>query len=129
MNRPTNDQRCSFCGKGLDGVRDLLSGSTVDASGHASVAYICDECVALASQIFARPQSRPAGEPAWATFVHQGCGYEWLEVPDEEQDQRVILVRRLGATGSSGFGYVVPWERHVDSALLAFVVESFGDRL
>jgi hypothetical protein len=38
------DLRCSFCGKGQDDVQKLVAGPGI---------YICDECVALCSEIIA----------------------------------------------------------------------------
>jgi ATP-dependent Clp protease ATP-binding subunit ClpX len=45
------DYRCSFCGKRPDQVRKLIAGP--------NRIYICDECVALCSEIIANPPSAP----------------------------------------------------------------------
>jgi hypothetical protein len=52
------DYRCSFCGKSQDQVKKLVAG------GGPNRPYICDECVALCSEIIANP---PLGPTATTT--------------------------------------------------------------
>ena len=46
------DYRCSFCGKRQDEVKKLIAGP--------NRVYICNDCVALCSEIIANPPSAPA---------------------------------------------------------------------
>ncbi len=47
-----NNARCSFCGKHQDQVRRLVAGPGV---------FICDQCIALCSEIINEPPPSPAG--------------------------------------------------------------------
>ncbi len=47
------DYHCSFCGKNQSQVRKLIAGLGSNRP------YICDECVALCSEIIANPPSAP----------------------------------------------------------------------
>jgi ATP-dependent protease Clp ATPase subunit len=47
------DYHCSFCGKNQNQVKNLIAG------GGTNRPYICDECVALCSEIIANPPSAP----------------------------------------------------------------------
>lgn len=58
----TRGLRCSFCGKRADEVAKLVAGALVSFKGRA---YICDECVAIASRIMAAGDPA-AGDPAVA---------------------------------------------------------------
>jgi hypothetical protein len=57
------DYRCSFCGKRQDQVKKLIAGP--------KGVYICDECVALCTEIIANPPSAPAA----TTRRSQGSGW------------------------------------------------------
>jgi len=60
------DYRCSFCGKRQDQVKKLIAGP--------SRVYICDECVALCSDIIANPPSAPT-----ATTTRRPRRTSWLD--------------------------------------------------
>jgi len=60
------DYRCSFCGKRQDQVKKLIAGP--------SRVYICDECVALCSDIIANPPSAPT-----ATTTRRPRRTTWLD--------------------------------------------------
>jgi hypothetical protein len=49
---------CSFCGKSQDQVKRLIAG------GGSNRPYICDECVALCSEILANPPQSPTATTA-----------------------------------------------------------------
>lgn len=77
---------CSFCGKSEAEVAKLVAGPRV---------YICDECVALASQIMTgesgsqlpRPESRPA---LWRRLW--GSGRERRnQLPDQTSRSQAVL--------------------------------------
>ena len=49
--------KCSFCGKGREQVKRIITGPSV---------YICSECVNLCSQILAGKEADPSGEAGQA---------------------------------------------------------------
>lgn len=56
---PVESVRCSFCGKPRDAVRAIVGGPTREIA-------ICDECVALCSEIIAEETGGSPGEPPTA---------------------------------------------------------------
>ncbi len=72
------DLRCSFCNKGENEVSQLVAGPRV---------YICDSCVAIATDII-RHSTRPPSQPASRLS-------RWLG------GLRQLIVRRRGGTHRS----------------------------
>ena len=60
------DYRCSFCNKRQDQVKKLIAGP--------NGVYICDECVALCSEIIANPPTAPT-----ATASRRPRRASWLD--------------------------------------------------
>ncbi len=60
------DYRCSFCNKRQDQVKKLIGGP--------NGIYICDECVALCSEIIANPPTAPT-----ATTSRRPRRASWLD--------------------------------------------------
>ncbi len=69
--------RCSFCGKGSDEVKQLISG--------LSGVCICNECVNLCQEIITEGQLEATGGPLWEPHPDR-------TVADLMQDERFIIM-------------------------------------
>lgn len=70
MGRKRIDQRCSFCGKTQDQVNRLVAGPGV---------FICDQCVALCSEIISEgPPSPTPGAPARGSWIRSFRSGRWF---------------------------------------------------
>ena len=58
---PAAELRCSFCGKRRDEVKSMVAGQRLRSADKTSHIAICNECVALCTEIFAE-QLEPGPE-------------------------------------------------------------------
>jgi ClpX C4-type zinc finger len=58
------DLRCSFCAKRRDEVAKMIAGQRWQIGQHSRLVAICNECVALCSEMFAEQDQDPRDAPA-----------------------------------------------------------------
>jgi len=124
--RRQSQYRCSFCGKGQDDVNRLIAGP--------GAVYICDECIALCTEILEEDTELPAAtemvvsyvsatsdpiQPRWAQEAYE------LYVADNAQElQR--LQAQLGQLSESDLSKPLPHGWTVAAALMHC---AFWDRI
>lgn len=122
-------KECSFCGAPEQSVGRLIAGGGQQGVRHLPSVRICGACVDLCRQILSSQAetSRQQG-PEWHALEHAGRSYEWTHesILNDEQ-QRMLLVRRAGAVRS--FGWVVARKEDATADTARWVIEHYGDRL
>ena len=96
MARTGQTYRCSFCGKNQDQVRRLIAGP--------GGVYICDECVALCTEIIVEEHGASAIHGGWQARVRnlsrkQRRTESGAQLAEEEQDPGEWLFDTLRALG------------------------------
>ena len=88
---------CSFCGEFESDTRKVIGGRVRSNGDQVASAFICSECIALASEIVARPAAESLA--MWHAFIYQGTQFEWGVGPPSNDGK--LLVLREVATGRS----------------------------
>lgn len=104
----SNERACNFCGKRAAEVEKLLAGGGQQPRGNLPVVFICNECVALCSEIIGATATEAGAAPSWNRITYRSEDFEWLAIPTAHEGKpcEVISMRRAGTTKT--VGWVLP---------------------